>query len=76
MGASDDFSARLRAARELAPSLVGLPAAEALEAAVREGYPRSQVVTPDVDALTAELDSLRIRLFVDEHDVVVRATAG
>jgi hypothetical protein len=43
---------------------------------VREGYYRSQVVTPDVEALTLDLDSLRIRLFVDDLGVVVRASAG
>jgi hypothetical protein len=59
-----------------APSLIGLDGREAKDLAVREGYYRSQVVTPDVEALTLDLDSLRIRLIVDDLGVVVRASAG
>jgi hypothetical protein len=71
-----ELAARLRAADEYASTLVGLDGREAKDAAVRSGYHRSQVVTPDVDALTADLDPFRIRLFVDEQGVVVRAKAG
>jgi hypothetical protein len=73
---AEEFEGRLRAAQEFAPSLIGLNGREAKELAVRAGYYRSQVITPDVEAITADLDSLRIRLFVDDLGVVVRASAG
>jgi hypothetical protein len=71
-----EFAARLMAADEFASSLVGLDGRDAKDAAVRSGYHRSQVITPDVEAVTADLDPFRIRLFVDERGVVVRAKAG
>jgi hypothetical protein len=49
---------------------------QAKDLAVRQGYHRTQFITPDVEAITADLDSLRIRLFVDDRGVVVRASAG
>ena len=66
----------MRAAREFAPSLIGVDGRKAKDLAVREGFYRSTVITPDVEALTADLDSLRIRLFVDDLGVVVRVSAG
>jgi hypothetical protein len=71
-----EFAAGLRAAEEFASSLVGLDGREAKDAAARSGYPRSQVITPDVEAVTADLDPFPIRLFVDDQGVVVRAKAG
>ena len=76
MDTTEEFEARLRAAQEYAPSLIGLDGREAKDLAVLEGYYRSQVITPDVEALTADLDSLRIRLFVNDLGVVVRVSAG
>jgi|1186.fasta_scaffold593709_2 hypothetical protein len=76
MDESAEFSARLARAHELALSLVGLHRDEAEEVAVREGCVRSQVITPDIHAVTADLDPYRIRLFVDEAGTVVRATGG
>jgi hypothetical protein len=73
---TEELEARLRAAREFAPSLIGLDGREAKDQAVREGYRRSQVITPDVEALTLDLDSLRIRLFVNDLGIVVRVSAG
>jgi hypothetical protein len=73
---AEKFVGRLRAAQEIALSLVGLDGPEAIDLAVRAGYKRSQVITPDVQALTTDLDSFRIRLFVDDLGVVVRASAG
>ena len=64
MDTTEELEARLRAAQEFAPSLIGLDGRGAKDLAVREGYYRSQVITPDVEAHTADLDSLRIRLFV------------
>lgn len=72
----EEFEGRMRAAHKFAPSLIGLDGREAKDLAVREGYYRSQVVTPDVEALTLDLDSYRIRLFVDDLGVVIRASAG
>jgi hypothetical protein len=46
------------------------------EAAVSRGYHRTQVITPDVEAVTADLDPYRIRLYVDESHVVVRVGCG
>ena len=62
MHTPEELAAQLRAAHELAPSLVGLDRREAEEAAVRRGYYRTQVITPDVHAITADLDPFRIRL--------------
>ena len=45
----------MRAAQELAASLIGLNGREAKGLAVLEGYHRSQVITPDVGALTLDL---------------------
>ena len=76
MEKAEEFEGRLRAAQEFAPSLVGLDGREAKDLALRQGYHRTQVITPDVEAVTLDLDSLRIRLFVDDRGVVVRASAG
>jgi hypothetical protein len=67
---------RLEHGQELAQFLIGLGRDEAAAAAQLEGYLRSQITTPDVEAITADLDPYRIRLFVNEHDIVVRAIGG
>jgi len=76
MESADEFEGRLRAAQEFARSLTGLDGREASDLAVRQGYHRTQVMTPDVETVTMDLDSLRIRLFVDDRGVVVRGSAG
>jgi len=58
----------------LAPTLVGLPEADAVRRARGGGY-EPQVVPPDVTALTMDFRPRRIRLFV-EAGLVVRAIAG
>lgn len=71
----EEFEARLAKGREFAPSLAGLDREAAEEQAVKRGY-RPQVTPSTAEAVTADLDSRRIRLFLDEHDLVVRSTAG
>ena len=51
-----ELAARLRHAHELGLSLVGLDRDEAEGAALREGYFRSHVIAPEVEAITADLD--------------------
>jgi len=63
------------AAAALAPSLVGLPEADAVRRAVEAGFD-PQVVPRDVTALTMDFRPLRIRLFLDDAGLVRRATAG
>ena len=60
---------------QLAPSFVGLDRDVAVQRVAEKGY-RAEVVPATVDVVTADLDSLRIRLFVDERNIVVRITAG
>ena len=67
--------ARLARGREFAPSLVGLDVNAAVQQVAAEGY-RAQLIPWYAEAVTADLDSLRIRLFLDEDDLVSRATAG
>lgn len=75
MRSQEEFEARLAKGREFAPSLAGLDREAAEEQAVKRGY-RPQVIPSTAEAVTADLDSRRIRLFLDEHDLVVRSTAG
>ena len=75
METPEGFAARLRAAQDFASLLVGLSRTRAEELAMEAGYPRIQVVSAG-DAVTLELDASRIRLVVDENDVVIRASGG
>lgn len=71
----EEFRARLAKGREVASSLVGLDLPAAVQRVAQKGY-EAEVVPVDVEAVTLDLDSRRIRLFMDEHNVVVRASAG
>jgi hypothetical protein len=71
----DKVRRRLAAGRELAASLAGLDRQSAEDQVVKHGY-CPELILPTVEALTADLNSHRIRLFIDERDVVIRATAG
>ena len=75
MQSQEAVEARLAKGRELAPSLVGLDVNAAVQQVAAEGY-RAQLIPWYAEAVTADLDSLRIRLFLDQDDVVARATAG
>jgi Potato inhibitor I family len=75
MRSQEEFDARLAKGRELAPSLVGLGRDEAVQQVVDEGF-QAHVIPPTDAALTCDLNPGRIRLFLDEHDRVVRANAG
>ena len=59
----------------LAPSLVGLDGDEAARRASERGF-EAQVVPHSVEAVTADLNHNRLRLFLDENGNVVRAHTG
>lgn len=59
----------------LAPSLVGLDGDEAARRATERGF-ETRVVPHSVEAVTADLNHNRLRLFLDENGNVVRAHAG
>ena len=46
-----------------------------MQRVTKNGY-RDEVVPVSAEAVTADLDERRIRLFLDEHDMVARAAAG
>jgi hypothetical protein len=46
-----------------------------VQPAADRGY-QAEVVPATVDTVTADLDSRRIGLFLDQHNIVVRAIAG
>ena len=69
------FKARLGEGRAFAPSLVGLERQAAIERATEHGF-RPEAIPTTVEAITADLVSNRIRLFLDEDGSVVRALAG
>jgi Potato inhibitor I family len=71
----EDFQARLAQGHEFAPSLVGLDRNEAIERGIERNF-QIQAVTPTAEAITADLSSNRIRIFLDDKGVVVRAQAG
>ena len=70
-----DFEARLRSASEFAPSLIGHRRDAAVQMVRARGF-EPKVLPASVEAVTADLDSRRVRLFVDANDVVVQALAG
>ena len=74
MRSQEEFKARLAKGRDMAPSLIGLDRDAALQQ-MAEGY-RAEVIPATVEAVTLDLDPRRVRLFVDEHDRVIRASAG
>jgi hypothetical protein len=59
----------------LAPTLVGLDGEEAVRRATEQGF-EAQVVPHTVEAVTADLNHNRLRLFLNENGIVVRAHAG
>jgi potato proteinase inhibitor type I family protein len=71
----EEFKARLAKGRAFAPSLVGLEGDAPVQQVAKQGY-QAQVIPATTEAVTLDLDSRRIRLFLDEHNIVVRATAG
>lgn len=75
MRSKDNFEANLAKGREFAPSLVGLDVNAAVQQVAAEGY-HPQLIPWYAEAVAADLDSLRIRLFLDENDLVARTTAG
>lgn len=75
MRSQEDFEARLKRGSEFAPSLIGLERDAAVQAVRAQGY-QPKVVPTSVEGVTADLDSRRIRLFVDENGLVVQASAG
>ena len=75
MPSPEEVETALAKGREFAPSLVGLDVNAAVQAVAVEGY-RAQLIPWYVQAVTADHDPLRIRLFLDEDDIVARATAG
>jgi hypothetical protein len=70
-----EIEVALRQGRGLAQEVVGLSLAVAQERVAMQGH-RPVVVPADQEAVTADLNPLRIRLFVNADDVVVEATAG
>lgn len=70
-----DVEANLAKGRELAPTLVGLGVDAARQEVAAQGY-HAEPIPWYAQAVTADLDSLRIRLFLDGDDLVARATAG
>jgi hypothetical protein len=69
------LEARLAEGRALAPTLVGLSQAEAVEHLRAEGF-HPQVIFPTQKALTMDLRFERVRIWVDGDDQVIRAHAG
>jgi hypothetical protein len=65
----------LRQGRALAGELAGLPVRVAQERVAVKGH-KPVVLPADQEAVTADLNPRRIRLFVNSDDVVVEATAG
>ena len=72
---SGGVQARLARGREFAPTLVGLDRDVAVQQVAENGY-QAEVIPATAEAVTLDLDSRRIRLFLDERNVVVRASAG
>ena len=76
VGLQEEFRARLAEGAEFAPSLLGLDRDTAVQRVRSHGF-RPEVIPPTPGlALTAELASGRIRLFLDEDDMVARASSG
>lgn len=75
MSSRSEIETALRQGRALAQLLVGLPLAVAQEHVAVQGH-KPVVLPADQEALTADLNPLRIRLFVNADDIVVEATAG
>lgn len=71
----EDFKARIAEGTALAPDLVGLIRQEAVERAIERGFD-VQVIPAAAEAISADLASNRIRLILDEAEIVVRAWAG
>jgi hypothetical protein len=46
-----------------------------MQQVAERGY-QAQVIPATAEAVTLDLDARRIRLVLDEHNTVVRATAG
>lgn len=69
------LEARLAEGRALAPTLVGLSKAAAVERLCAGGF-QPEVIRPAQKALTMDLRFERVRLWVDEDDQVIRAHAG
>lgn len=68
----EDFGACLREGSELAASLIGIQRGAAVQVVLTRGY-QPKVVPASAEGITADLDSRRIRLFVDGNDQVIRA---
>jgi hypothetical protein len=58
----------------LAEALTGMSRSEAVESVTAAGF-HPEVITPDVEAITADLRFDRVLIFVDAEDLVIRATA-
>lgn len=73
MDAQEKFRARLAESRSLHPSWDDRYVATAR---ARARACRVQVIPHTAEAITADLDANRIRLFLNEHGIVVRASGG
>jgi hypothetical protein len=71
----EEYEGRLRTGHQFAPTLVGLDRQTAVRQVLARGY-RPKVVQATTESVTLDSDSRRIRLFVDEDDMVVRTSAG
>jgi len=75
MRSQEDFKARLAEGHALAPSLVGLDRDAAIERARGLGFD-PQPIPATAEAITLDSNANRIRLFLDEDEVVIRAWGG
>jgi len=65
---------RLKVGAALAETLTGMTRSEAVERVAAAGF-HPQVITPDVEAITADLRFDRVLIFVDAEGLVTRANA-
>jgi hypothetical protein len=66
---------RRREGAALAETLTGMSRSEAAERVTAAGF-HPQVITLDLEAITADLRVDRVRIFVDTEGRVIRAHAG
>lgn len=71
----EEYQARLRTGHQFATTLLGLDRRTAVRQVLVRGY-RPHVIPVATEAVTLDSDSRRIRLLVDEDDIVVRTSAG
>jgi hypothetical protein len=65
---------RLKEGAALAETLAGMSRSEAVQSVTAAGF-HPQVITPDVEAITADLRFDRVLIFVDAEGLVIRANA-